>query len=150
MGIEIASPDVEESTEPPICGSNEDLPSLSRPQPATSRVDSLQESKTTPATTLSQSTTTSTAVSADVYDEQDTHVYAHTLPAHQVALHLRVDVNHGLSSAEAASRLERDGPNKVKSAEGVSAWEILLRQVSNSLTMVCSALWLKQAMEACV
>lgn len=139
MGIEIASPDVEESTEPPICGSNEDLSSLSRPQPATIRVDSLQEFKAAAATTLSQSTTTTTAVTADDYDEQNAHVYAHTLPAHQVALHLRVDVDHGLSSAEAASRLERDGPNKVKSAEGVSVWEILLRQVSNSLTVVRSA-----------
>lgn len=43
----------------------------------------------------------------------------------------------GLSGTEAASRLERDGPNTVREMEGVSVWGILLRQVSNSLTLVC-------------
>jgi Na+-exporting ATPase len=34
------------------------------------------------------------------------------------------------------SRLQLYGPNKVKGAEGLSLWKILLRQISNSLTFV--------------
>ncbi|PSN75348.1 hypothetical protein BS50DRAFT_38461 [Corynespora cassiicola Philippines] len=59
----------------------------------------------------------------------------HTLTPAQVAQELGVDIHHGLSVAEAASRLQLYGPNKVKGAEGLSLWEILLRQVSNSLTL---------------
>lgn len=44
--------------------------------------------------------------------------------------------SHGLSNAEAESRLQLYGPNKVKGAEGLSLWKILLRQISNSLTFV--------------
>lgn len=60
----------------------------------------------------------------------------HTLSVQDVARKLRVHVNHGLSYAEAESRLRLHGPNKVKGAEGLSLWKILLRQVSNSLTFV--------------
>ena len=44
--------------------------------------------------------------------------------------------SHGLTHAEAESRLRLYGPNQVKGAEGLSLWKILLRQVSNSLTFV--------------
>ncbi|KAH8731817.1 sodium P-type ATPase-like protein [Phaeosphaeriaceae sp. PMI808] len=60
----------------------------------------------------------------------------HTLSFKEVAEKLRVDVNHGLSNAEAESRLQLYGPNKVKGAEGLSLWKILMRQISNSLTFV--------------
>ncbi|KAF5854379.1 hypothetical protein GGP41_007170 [Bipolaris sorokiniana] len=60
----------------------------------------------------------------------------HTLSSEEVAEQLRVDVHHGLSHAEAESRLQLYGPNKVKGAEGLSMWKILLRQISNSLTFV--------------
>jgi Na+-exporting ATPase len=47
------------------------------------------------------------------------------------------DINsHGLTTAEVESRLQLYGPNKVKGAEGLSLWKILLRQISNSLTFV--------------
>jgi magnesium-transporting ATPase (P-type) len=59
----------------------------------------------------------------------------HTLSATQVADALGVDVQRGLSLTEAESRLRQYGPNKVKGAEGLSMWEILMRQVSNSLTL---------------
>jgi P-type Na+/K+ transporter len=45
---------------------------------------------------------------------------------------------NGLSREEASARLQRDGPNKVEGAKGLSVWKILLRQVSNSLTLVRS------------
>ncbi|KAJ4377561.1 hypothetical protein N0V83_000386 [Neocucurbitaria cava] len=60
----------------------------------------------------------------------------HTLSFEEVAEKLFVDINHGLTYAEAESRLRLYGPNKVKGAEGLSMWKILLRQVSNSLTFV--------------
>ncbi|KAH7071403.1 sodium P-type ATPase-like protein [Paraphoma chrysanthemicola] len=60
----------------------------------------------------------------------------HTLSFEEVAELLRVDINHGLSNAEAESRLQLYGPNKVKGAEGLSMWKILMRQISNSLTFV--------------
>ncbi|KAF2269360.1 calcium ATPase [Lojkania enalia] len=60
----------------------------------------------------------------------------HTLTAQEVAQKLGVDLNNGLNAYEAESRLRLYGPNKVKGAEGLSLWEILLRQVSNSLTIV--------------
>ncbi|KAI0441590.1 hypothetical protein F4803DRAFT_551955 [Xylaria telfairii] len=60
----------------------------------------------------------------------------HALPIHQLEQLLETDANHGLSHTEAARRLAEYGPNKVKAAKGLSAWKILLRQVSNSLTVV--------------
>ncbi|KAH7393631.1 putative calcium-transporting ATPase 3 [Cadophora sp. MPI-SDFR-AT-0126] len=61
---------------------------------------------------------------------------AHVSDGNAVAAHLGVDPQHGLSSPEAVSRLERDGPNKIDGSGKVSIGEVLLRQVSNSLTIV--------------
>ncbi|KAI1291352.1 hypothetical protein F5Y03DRAFT_34958 [Xylaria venustula] len=60
----------------------------------------------------------------------------HTLPVKQLEHLLETDASNGLSHAEAARRLEKYGPNRVKTAKGLSLWKILLRQVSNSLTVV--------------
>ncbi|KAI0408515.1 hypothetical protein F4802DRAFT_605110 [Xylaria palmicola] len=60
----------------------------------------------------------------------------HTLPVNQLESLVDTDASHGLSHAEAARRLAEYGPNRVKAAKGLSAWKILLRQVSNSLTVV--------------
>jgi len=61
---------------------------------------------------------------------------AHVNDVAYLSAQLEVDVNHGLSNHEAASRLQKDGPNKIKDSEGISVFQILLRQVSNSLTLV--------------
>ncbi|KAI0204476.1 hypothetical protein F4808DRAFT_343647 [Astrocystis sublimbata] len=60
----------------------------------------------------------------------------HTLSINQIEQLLGTNASHGLSHTEAARRLAEYGPNKVKAAKGLSAWKILLRQVSNSLTVV--------------
>ena len=60
----------------------------------------------------------------------------HSLAPAALADLLGTDGCNGLSAAEAAARLERDGPNKVEAAKGTSAWQIFLRQISNSLTLV--------------
>jgi len=93
---------VEESTEPPICGQS-------------------QLNATFPPV---------------CFDTDHRLRVAHTLPVENVEQLLETSASHGLSHAEAARRLAADGPNKVKAAKGLSVWKILLRQVSNSLTVV--------------
>lgn len=61
---------------------------------------------------------------------------AHLVDAPDVAAHLEVDPRHGLTSEQAKTRLEKDGPNQLDGTGTVSIGEILLRQVSNSLTIV--------------
>jgi len=61
---------------------------------------------------------------------------AHIVEVANLAQHLGVDVQNGLSIDEAAARLEKNGPNTIKDTERVSMFQILLRQVSNSLTLV--------------
>ncbi len=53
--------------------------------------------------------------------------------ASEVADELDVELTTGLSSAEAADRLARDGPNVLDAAEQVSAWRKLLRQFDDPL-----------------
>ncbi|KAI1276918.1 hypothetical protein F5Y07DRAFT_117369 [Xylaria sp. FL0933] len=60
----------------------------------------------------------------------------HILTIDQLEHLLETDARNGLSHAEAARRLGEYGPNRVKAAKGLSVWKILLRQVSNSLTVV--------------
>lgn len=43
---------------------------------------------------------------------------------------------NGLTCSEAVTRLENDGPNKIDGSGKVSIGAVLLRQVSNSLTIV--------------
>ena len=61
---------------------------------------------------------------------------AHLVDVPDVAAYLEVDTQTGLTSEQAKLRLERDGPNQIDGAGTVSIGEILLRQVSNSLTIV--------------
>ncbi|KAF7128249.1 hypothetical protein CNMCM5793_002791 [Aspergillus hiratsukae] len=141
MGIETSPPDVEESTEPPICPFTDKHTSVSSNHTCELKTG-LSAEKLEYAATLEVSTpepynsslqSANTAVGND--DEGSTHC-AHTLSPEHLARILQVDVQNGLSGTEAVTRLERDGPNRVQEIEGVSTWKILLRQVSNSLTMV--------------
>lgn len=61
-----------------------------------------------------------------------------------VAAVLDTNPETGLTSEEASKRLERDGPNSLDGAGQVSMAKVLLRQVSNSLTIV-SIFLLKKA-----
>jgi P-type Na+/K+ transporter len=65
---------------------------------------------------------------------------AHTVPLEQLGkVLLKTDFQNGLDDAEAAARLEQNGPNKVGGTKGPSSWKILVRQISNSLTLVLVA-----------
>ncbi|MFT3877856.1 MAG: cation-translocating P-type ATPase [Propioniciclava sp.] len=55
------------------------------------------------------------------------------LVAEQVALDVGVDIEHGLSAADAAARLERYGSNELRSVEGEPAWRRFLRQFADPL-----------------
>ncbi|KAF8462718.1 hypothetical protein BDZ91DRAFT_328052 [Kalaharituber pfeilii] len=62
-------------------------------------------------------------------------VDAHYFSPLEVARYLGVDLEDGLSTQDAKARLARDGPNKLEGDEGVGVWRVLVRQVSNSLTL---------------
>lgn len=64
---------------------------------------------------------------------------AHSHPADTVARELGVDHGLGLSSAEAAARLERDGPNAITSEAGYSLWRILIGQFSSIVIWLLAA-----------
>ncbi|KAJ5648638.1 ATPaseP-typeK/Mg/Cd/Cu/Zn/Na/Ca/Na/H-transporter [Penicillium lividum] len=61
--------------------------------------------------------------------------YAHSFEPADIASFLDTDLHHGLTTSEALLRLERKGPNAVQEITGISVWGILLRQISNSLTI---------------
>ncbi|KAF2021092.1 potassium/sodium eff [Aaosphaeria arxii CBS 175.79] len=119
MGEENCLPTVEESTEPPICAQRNG----NYNGPPTTAGQHQYHQPNPPIDPPNQGTPASLPT-------------AHTLTPEQVARALNVDIHNGLSATEAESRLRLHGPNKVKGAEGLSLWEILLRQVSNSLTLV--------------
>ncbi|KAI2462963.1 potassium/sodium eff [Annulohypoxylon bovei var. microspora] len=128
MGIE-DQPSVEESTEPPICGyinATQGTPPRFIKKDTTTNIASTVDSLPSPH---SCERTTSSAAS-------ESHPEPHTLAAGNLEILLQTDVKNGLGSDEATRRLQNDGPNKVEGAQGLSVWKILLRQVSNSLTMV--------------
>lgn len=63
-------------------------------------------------------------------------VDAHWFAPLEVARYLGVNFAHGLPPQDAQARLARDGPNKLEGNEGVGVWRVLVRQISNSLTLV--------------
>ncbi|PKY05107.1 calcium-transporting ATPase 3 [Aspergillus campestris IBT 28561] len=139
MGIESSPPDVEESTEPPICPySKEHYPGKDTPPIDVEGKDSLEIGQTG----LIPTEPSCGAKELHAEDSrlhlslQDPSQDAHVIDLDALAAALNVDINNGLLSEEAEARLLRDGPNRFREMEGVSAWKILLRQVSNSLTLV--------------
>jgi Na+-exporting ATPase len=142
MGIE-STISVEESTEPPICGltnaAKPDPPGLSAQEPhtsATSTTSTLSAPPGPPGGKANDASTTGYS-SEKPNANADTHALEpHTASVAQLEAHLKSSAKHGLSSGEAARRLEQDGPNKVEGAKGLSLWKILVRQVSNALTVV--------------
>jgi Na+-exporting ATPase len=61
---------------------------------------------------------------------------SHTASPETVASALSVGLANGLESSDAKSRYEKDGPNKLHADKGVGWGTVLVRQVSNSLTLV--------------
>jgi Ca2+-transporting ATPase len=60
----------------------------------------------------------------------------HTLATHEALEELSVDASAGLTSAEAAERLQRHGPNKFAEAKTESRWHAFLRQYRDPMQIV--------------
>ncbi|KAK6007356.1 hypothetical protein QM012_004170 [Aureobasidium pullulans] len=69
-------------------------------------------------------------------DHADMTVCAHTLTGIEVVRRLQTDADNGLSETDCVLRREKYGRNKLESSGSVTWYKILLRQVSNSLTLV--------------
>ncbi|KAL0960182.1 hypothetical protein HGRIS_011816 [Hohenbuehelia grisea] len=63
----------------------------------------------------------------------------HTLTFEECVGLFQSNPEHGLSADEARRRLESNGPNAIREAQGVNIWEIMLRQVANALTIILLA-----------
>jgi P-type Ca2+ transporter type 2C len=63
--------------------------------------------------------------------DQHTVTYPHTQTVVEVSQKLESDRRNGLSSSEAAARLEAYGKNELKAAKKVSPWKILLHNIKN-------------------
>ncbi|KAI0377342.1 potassium/sodium eff [Hypomontagnella monticulosa] len=129
MGIE-DQPVVEESTEPPICG----FTNATTGTPPGPRNQDTAAVIAIPITSSLPTSTPLEKVASSVL--RGNHPEPHTLTIEHLEQLLEIDIQDGLDGGEAARRLAQYGPNKVEGAHGLSAWKILLRQVSNSLTMV--------------
>ncbi|KAJ5684210.1 ATPase P-type K/Mg/Cd/Cu/Zn/Na/Ca/Na/H-transporter [Penicillium maclennaniae] len=135
MGIETL-PEVEESTEPPICGLAESIATF--PATVSSNLEPRDPiEKPTPASSHSVPPTNAQgAWLKPLETSKDQGNNAHLAEPHEIAALLETDLQNGISATEAELRLKTDGPNVVREIKGVSVWGILLRQVSNSLTIV--------------
>lgn len=60
----------------------------------------------------------------------------HTLSIDQLTIETGANIDHGLSTTEAASRLTKYGRNELDEGPGVSPLKILVRQVANAMTLV--------------
>lgn len=65
---------------------------------------------------------------------------AHTAGSSKVLEALSVDVDGGLTDADAAKRKETYGANRLKPPRRPSPWSIFLRQIGNAMTLVLSEL----------
>ena len=60
----------------------------------------------------------------------------HTLSAEEVLRAEEADPRHGLSSAEAASRADRFGPNALAAGRAEPRWRAFIRQYSDPMQIV--------------
>ncbi|KAJ4392437.1 hypothetical protein N0V85_007060 [Neurospora sp. IMI 360204] len=145
MGTEIEL-DVEGQTEPPICGFKSPTASKTTTRSPTlttlntgtiigEECEGEADDDATVNRTSGDTTTTTTGPGPGRLPSFTPEV-AHTLSVPDVCALLNTDPENGIDNDGAARRLQHHGPNKVEGAKGLSLWTILLRQVSNSLTLV--------------
>lgn len=60
----------------------------------------------------------------------------HSFTVEQVAEHYDTHIYEGLTSEEAAARLETHGPNELQGNGGVKWYKVLWRQVANALVVI--------------
>ncbi|KAJ5493336.1 Calcium-transporting ATPase 3 [Penicillium diatomitis] len=137
MGIDTL-PDVEESAEPSICALKE--PNSIQREHSKGPLEfctSHEKEVVLPATGDNAPIDGDLTATPDRrHSSSDTLVQSHLLEPTVVAELLQTSLSNGLSTVDARERLQRHGPNALQKIKGVSVWGILLRQVSNSLTIV--------------
>lgn len=80
------------------------------------------------------------AIAAHVSGQSNKPISAppHTLPVSQVIQELHTNPNEGLTPAEAKQRLEEYGRNEFGEEKGVQPLRIIMGQLANAMTLVCS------------
>ena len=63
----------------------------------------------------------------------------HAMAAEEVTRRLEVDPGSGLSSAEAARRLQRYGPNRLAQATREPGWRVFVRQFQSPMILILLA-----------
>jgi magnesium-transporting ATPase (P-type) len=63
---------------------------------------------------------------------------AHALTFSQVTEDIKANAENGLSTLEAKERHSKYGTNELGDAGGVEPGKILIRQIANAMTLVCS------------
>lgn len=81
-----------------------------------------------------------TAVQADLLKKLDTSKFTvHKLTVAQAVKELNTDLEKGLSSAEAAKRLEKYGPNELEAEPEKTLWERIAEQFEDVLVQILLA-----------
>ena len=76
-------------------------------------------------------------VVADLVNKLDTSKFVvHTMSVDESIKHLKTDVKKGLSTDEAAKRLEKHGPNELEGEEDKSLWERIAEQFEDELVII--------------
>ncbi len=78
-------------------------------------------------------------MAATTTDEHRRAPAAHAMSIDEVARLLETDPQRGLSASEAADRLARDGPNRIRREHGIRGWRIALRQFTSPLIVILLA-----------
>ncbi|RGB27499.1 cation transporter/ATPase [Rhizophagus diaphanus] len=63
-------------------------------------------------------------------------VHCHILSINQVAEHTKTDIDDGLTAQEATQRLGLYGFNELSGQDNISAFGVLLRQLTNGLMLI--------------
>ncbi|GIZ38421.1 hypothetical protein CKM354_000183800 [Cercospora kikuchii] len=116
-------------------GNVDDPPPI--PSAGSSRESVLMNDKSLPGARGTKTTNSITTVdTADSAHISTINAHAHTLTHSSVASVLGTTIENGLATSEVTRRREQYGANQLETEGRVIWWRILLRQVSNSLTLV--------------
>ncbi|KAM3421344.1 hypothetical protein BST61_g1741 [Cercospora zeina] len=116
-------------------GNVDDQPPI--PSAGSSRESVLMNDKSLPGARGTKTTNSITTVdTADSAHISTINAHAHTLTHSSVANVLGTTIENGLATSEVTRRREQYGANQLETEGRVIWWRILLRQVSNSLTLV--------------
>lgn len=110
-----------------------------KPSGSPPATEKLERTGTDGTVGLPRAATTATTGTGTTAVGQSLGFSAHTATASKVLAALGVaDHRNGLADADAASRLEQYGPNRLKPPQKPSIFKICMRQIANAMTLVLS------------